>query len=255
MYWLYFLMVYGLIFTMGCCIGSFLNVVIYRLPLGLNIAKGRSFCPHCHTQIKNRHLIPLLSYLALKGKCHSCGASISPRYLVIEAVGGGLALVAVAVYGFTPLALCVFFLGVLLLTVAVIDLDTMEIPDSLVVCLAVLAIAFTLCQNQPTLLSRGIGFLVVSLPMLLMTLAVENAFGGGDIKLMAACGLILGYQNTLFAMFVAVVLGGFYAMWLLKQRKIGGKEHLCFGPFLAVGVLTAQLLGTPIVTWYLSLLF
>lgn len=249
----YYLLVYGIVFAMGASIGSFANVVIYRLPLGLDMVKGRSFCPNCHTQIKNQHLIPLLSYWLLRGKCHHCGASIALRYPVIEAIGGGLAVLAVCVYGFTPLALCVFILGTLLLVVAVIDIDTMEIPDSLVVCLGVLSLPFALCQDPPTLVSRGIGFLVVSVPMLLLTMAIANAFGGGDIKLMAACGLILGYQNTLFAMFVAVVLGGFFAMWLLRQQKVGAKSQLCFGPFLALGVFTAQFVGTTCITWYLGL--
>lgn len=254
MAWQFYAIVYGFTFWFATSIGSFLNVIIYRVPLGISVAKGRSFCPHCHTTIKPYDLIPLLSYALLGGRCRHCKTHISLRYSVVEGVTGFMGMFLVYRYGLTSLGLCVFALFALLLVMALIDIDTMEIPNGLVMCFAVLAIPFALCQHDISLWERLFGFFIISLPMTVMTMAIPNAFGGGDIKLMAACGLILGYQNTLFAMFIGVVLGGLFAMYFLRTKQAEKGSQLCFGPYLGVGIFVAQLFGSHCIAWYLTLL-
>ena len=167
--------------------------------------------------------------------------------------------------------LLVMFIG-LLVAISVIDIRTMEIPNQLVV--AVLAVGFGeiiffqifrqyqwdtnmwLVYNQLsiTLLSRLIGVFCVSVPLLLITLFVPDAFGGGDIKLMAAAGLYLGYQMTLVSFVLAIISGGAYGIYLLLTKKKDRKAHFAFGPFLCFGMVVSALWGWQLLTWYLTML-
>jgi len=151
------------------------------------------------------------------------------------------------------MALIAFGVAVLLLAVALIDMDTMEIPNGLVIALIPLAVLVVWLQPEVTLLSRGIGFLAVSLPMLLITMIIDGAFGGGDIKLMAVCGFLLGWQNTLLAFFIAVMLAGSISFWLILRKKAKTGNHIAFGPYLCLGVVTSLLYGKEIIRWYLNL--
>ncbi|MFI3327341.1 MAG: prepilin peptidase [Clostridia bacterium] len=250
---LYFIM-YFFVFLTGISIGSFLNVVIYRVPLNISVAKGRSFCPNCNTQIKNYDLIPILSYLFLKRKCRACKQPISPRYCIIELFTGLIAILVTYIVGFNYLAICIFIMSAILLAIAVIDIDTMTIPDGLIIALIVIAIPIAFLQPEITILERVIGFFAVSLPMLLLTLKIPTAFGGGDIKLLAVCGFIIGYQNILLAMFLASILGGIFAISLLQRKKAGKKSEMCFGPYLSIGIFVSALFGSQIISWYLGLL-
>ncbi len=255
MYLIYlYLMIYFFVFLIGISIGSFLNVVIYRVPQGISIAKGRSYCPNCNTQIKNYDLIPILSYLILRGKCRKCHKSISPRYMFVELFTGVVAIFICAVNGWNYLSLAQFAVAALLIAVTFIDIDTLTIPDGLNIALAVMAIPMAILQPEIGLVERCIGFFIISLPMLLITLKIPGAFGGGDIKLIAVCGFILGSWNVILAMFLACVCGGTFAIYLLQQRKAGRKSEMCFGPYLCIGVFVAMLFGTQIITWYLGLL-
>lgn len=139
-----------------------------------------------------------------------------------------------------------------LTAVAIVDWKTMEIPDGF--HLVILAIGMVSAATMPEipLLERIAGVFSASVPLWLITVWVSDAFGGGDIKLMAACGLMLGWRRTLTALFLAVLGGGLYGVYLLVLKKKGRKEHFAFGPFLCVGMAIALLWGDALIGWYLS---
>jgi len=238
------------VFVFGLCIGSFLNVVIYRVPLGISIAKGRSFCPQCKAPIAAYDNVPLFSWLFLRGKCRRCGAPIPVRYPAVELLGGLAALAAVWRFGYTPMAAVAFCTEAILIAVVFIDFDHMIIPNGLVIALIVPAVAAAFLQSPPDLISRVIGVFVIAVPLLVLAVAL-GAFGMGDIKLMAVAGFLLGWQGTLLAAFIGVVLGGIVG--IVKMIKKTGEKEMAFGPYLAIGIAVSQLWGASIIAWYLGI--
>jgi len=164
----------------------------------------------------------------------------------------GLAAVFLFSYLEPVQAIFSFALFCILLCITMIDADTQEIPDSLNIAVAVLAVASIWLFPGPDLVERGIGIICVSLPLLLISLFIDGAFGGGDIKLMAAAGLLLGWQGNVVAFFIGIFIGGIYGIYLLAKRKKGRKEHFAFGPCLCVGIFAALLFSDKIIGWYLS---
>lgn len=243
----------ALVFAAGASVFSFMNVVIYRLPRKISFVRGRSHCPVCGAMLKWYDMVPVLNWFYLRGKCRGCGARISFRYPAVECLGGVLALLCLGRFGWQYSAVTAFFLMAVLTAVAFIDADTMEIPNGLPILVFVLAVVGALLGMEPSLSSRLIGFFAVSAPMLLLTLAVPGAFGGGDIKLMAAAGAFLGWKLSLVAAFLAIVSGGIYGVYLLASKRKGRKEHFAFGPFLCAGIGAAVLWGDAILNWYLQL--
>ena len=157
-------------------------------------------------------------------------------------------------FGFSGRAAIVFFSACVLLTVALIDHDTQEIPDGLCIALAVLGIASIFGIPGVRLLDRAIGVFAVSVPMLLVNLLVPTSFGFGDVKLTAAAGLLLGWRALLVGMFVALLLGGGYGAYVLLRKKLGRRDHFAFGPALAAGMTVALFYGDAAALWYRSLL-
>lgn len=247
---LIFLYIY--VFVFGSCVASFMNVVIYRLPLELDFVKGRSFCPKCRETLKPYDMIPVLSWFLLKGKCRFCHESISFRYPVIEFVGGALGVLCFYKYGFDWMTIISFSFSMILLCICMIDYDTMIIPNSLVICCLIVAI-LSVPFLDISLMDRVIGFFIISVPLYLMNLIIPDCFGGGDIKLLAACGLLLGWSNLLVGMFIAVLMAGGYAGYLMLTHKIDRKGHIAFGPYICIGGFIALLYGQELLNWYLGL--
>lgn len=243
-----------IIFFTGIAIFSFLNVVIYRVPCKLSFVSGRSMCPNCKKQLKAIDMFPVLNWIFLRGKCRFCKAPISLRYPAVELLGGAAAVVTALCYGWTFQSILIFTFLCILTVTAFVDYDTMEIPNGFVIAALLTGVAAVFLFPETGLFSRLIGFFCVSLPLLLITLAIPGAFGGGDIKLMAACGFFLGWKLTLFAFFVAVLGGGAYGVWLLATKKKGRKEHFAFGPFLCAGMAAAVFIGNPVIDWYAGFL-
>jgi len=234
-------------------LGSFLNVVMARLPeKGMFFSNKRSFCPACSETIKWYDLFPVISWFILLGKCRSCKAQISFRYPIVELLGAALAVSAIYMFGFTPLALIIYPVLMILLAVSLIDFDTTEIPDSLIIALIPFSIAAIWLFDDVTLLSHIIGAFTISLPMLLIALLISGAFGGGDIKLMAVCGLFLGWQLTLLSFFIALILGGGVAAYLLLSGRRERGSHMVFGPALCIGITISIYFGKDIIDYYLS---
>lgn len=246
----YFWLTY--ITVMGFVIGSFLNVCIYRIPLHLNIAKGRSFCPSCHTTLKPYDMVPIFSYLILRGKCRKCKAPISVQYPLVEALTGILFLAAFLAHGFTIYSglLCLFFCC--LIVVSITDIQTMTIPDSLQVFIFILAV-INIIVTPNELIEKLIGLAVISTPMLLIA-AITGGFGGGDVKLCAVSGLFLGWKLVLLGAFAGCILASCWSILLIIRKKADKKTLISFGPFLCFGFLFAALFGSKLITWYLSLL-
>lgn len=244
-----------LIFFSGSCIFSFLNVVIYRLPRNLNFVTGRSICPACGQRLGVMDLVPVFSYVFLRGRCRYCKEPIPARDTFVEILGGVLGLICVWNYGLDAgRVLLSFAFFSVLAVVAFIDIDTMEIYDGCHIAVIILALAGLFIMPEVTVAQRLLGAVCVSVPFLLTALAVPGAFGGGDIKLMAACGLFLGWKITLVSAAVAILLGGSYGVYLLALKKKDRKEHFAFGPFLCMGMAAGLLWGQQVIDWYTGFL-
>lgn len=241
------------IFTVGICIGSFANVLIYRIPLQMNFTSDRSICPKCGNRLKVRHLVPVFSYVFLGGKCAFCKERISPRYPLVELAGGLAVLLCYRIYGPTVEGLLVFVFAILALVISLIDIDHMIIPNSLVAALAALGILFYLVGDIG-LVNRIVAVFVLSVPMYILCRFIPNAFGGGDIKLIAVCGLILGLPNILLAGFLSIMFGGVYAVRILLNRGSDRAAHMPFGQCICIGAVLSYMFGSEILSWYISLL-
>lgn len=249
------IILYFIIFLYGIVLGSFLNVLIYRIPLKENIVTERSHCMKCGAKIQWYDLIPLVSFLLLRGRCRNCGSKISRQYPLIEAMNGFGYVLIFAVKGFlwTSILDCLVFS--VLIVISVIDFRTYEIPVSLNIAILIIACAQTILDNKHVY-DHLIGALVVSGFMLLLLLIGRawkgiDVFGGGDIKLMAAAGLLIGWQYIILAFFIGCVLGAVIHSIRMKVSKQG--HVLAFGPYLCAGILIAMLYGHQILYWYLNL--
>jgi leader peptidase (prepilin peptidase)/N-methyltransferase len=236
----------------GLLIGSFLNVVAWRLPRGESLVKPRSKCPGCATQLKAYDNIPVFSWLALRGRCRGCGEKISARYPVVEAVTAALYVLVVALKWGDVLQMT---LGLVLVTflvpMAVIDIDLKIIPNKLTAPAAVLALALGAVLEPsylPEQLAAGAGALIF---FLLPTLIHQKGMGMGDVKLVAVLGLYLG-RAVAPAIFIALILGVVVgaAIIAMKGMSDGRRTKVPFGPFLAVGALVAFFVGDAIVDSY-----
>ncbi len=253
----YFATVAGLF---GLLIGSFLNVVAYRVPLGRSVVSPPSACPACGRPIRPRDNIPVLSWLLLRGKCRQCGAAISPRYPIVEAATGilfaGTYLVIGAVWVLPAYLLFVGTTVALILT----DLDHKRIPNRIlypatvaaVFLLALGAAADGRLDAVPRALAGGAIYFGI---LLLIALAARGGFGMGDVKLAFLLGTFLAFDSwaTLWAgVFLAFLIGGGVSLLLLVTRRKGRKDAIPFGPPLMVGAWIAVVWGRQLVDWYMG---
>ena len=247
------------IFLIGLCIGSFLNVCIYRLPESKSIVHPRSMCPNCDTRIPFYDNIPLFSYLWLKGQCRRCKVKISMRYPMVELLGGLVALGTYLRFGLTIETLIYYVFIAALLVVTFIDLDHRIIPD--VITLPGIPICFAASFALPDITYKDalLGILIGGGSLFLVAwvysiLTKKEGMGGGDIKLLAMMGAIVGWQGVLFTIFVASLVGTLAGFAVMLQSRKGMKLAVPFGPFLSIGSITYIFFGTELVTWYLNLL-
>lgn len=253
-------LLWALRFLIGASVFSFINVVIYRLPEGESLARGRSHCRSCGHVLSAGELIPCVSYLLLRGRCKACGGRIAARYFWIECVGGAAFCCCTAAFTYSPVSLIsargllVFAYLAVLTAAAGIDRDTQIIYDCFQWMILALGMGAVLLFPETALLQRGIGAAVISVPMLLLALLIPGAFGGGDIKLAAVSGWFLGAKAVAAGTFLAFLLGGGYAALMLAQKRLGRKDRFAFGPFLAAGYAAAVFAGERIADWYIGLL-
>lgn len=243
---------YIIIFIFGITIGSFLNVCIYRIPLGESIVTAPSHCMTCGWKLKWYDMVPVFSWLVLGGKCRNCKSKISVQYPIIEGVNGILYVMICAVNGLEWSSVIYCFMASSLLVLSIIDWRTYEIPFGINVFLFVLGVAMTIL-DRGNLAEHLIGMICVSgLLGILYLLTGGRAIGGGDIKLMFACGLILGWKLILLAFFLGCIIGSVVHIIRMSVKKAG--RMLAMGPYLSAGILLAALWGNAWINWYLSLL-
>lgn len=178
------------------------------------------------------------------------------RNILMELLGGLFAAALIACYGIGPEALTLFLAYSILTVIALVDIDTRSIPPILNVLLAVIGALSIFTLPGPTLVERIIGIFCISVPMYLVVLIIPEGFGGGDIKMMAATGLLLGWKANTAAFLIALLLGGGYGIYLLAVKKKSGKEHFAFGPFLSIGTIVAAYggFGRNIVDMYIYMI-
>lgn len=240
-------------FILGLVIGSFLNVCIWRLPRGESIIYPPSHCPSCGHALHWRDLVPVFSYLALRGRCRYCEARISPRYPLVEALTGGLFLFLGWHYGLSPRLPAALVLVCVLEVAAFVDLEHQRIPNSLVLFGAVAGVVLNLLGGGPGWLEMALGALAGGGVLWLVAVASREGMGGGDVKLAAMAGLYLGWRSALVGLFLGVLGGGVVAAALLAARRLGRRDPMPFGPFLAVGFWVALVWGEELLAWYLHL--
>ena len=244
------ILLYIMIFLFGIVIGSFLNVCIYRIPKKENIVKIRSHCMECNYQLKWYDLVPLFSYLCLGGRCRKCKAKLSVQYPLVELLNGLLYVLVVAVNGLTieSLLYCLMFSA--LVTLSVIDFRTYEIPLGINLFILTLGLIRVALDYQ-NFLNYLIGFLSVSgFLYLLFLLTKGRGIGGGDIKLMAVSGLMIGWKCNLLALAFGCIIGSIIHVIRMKVSK---EDHvLALGPYLSVGIMIAALWGYNLIEWYFA---
>ena len=243
--------IYVLIFLYGIVIGSFLNVCMIRIPKGESIVTIGSHCVKCNYRLRWYDLIPLFSYLFLRGKCRNCGERISPQYPVIEFINGLVYVFIFLIKGLTIDSLLISLLFSCLLTLSVIDFKTFEIPVGFNIFIAVLGVIRVL-TDLDNFLNYIIGAVCISLFLLILyAVSGGRAIGGGDIKLMAAAGLFLGWKETILSFVLGCVLGACIHVIRMKVSKEG--RVLAMGPYLSMGIFISALFGKELIAWYLGL--
>jgi leader peptidase (prepilin peptidase) / N-methyltransferase len=236
----------------GAAVGSFLNVVIWRLPRGESVVSPRSSCPRCGTPIRPRDNVPVLSWALLRGRCRDCGAPISARYPLVEALTALLCVVVVVVLGPGPDAWIGLALVVLLVPVTFIDLDHRIIPNKLLAVGAVAAVALVALLEPDALVEHLLAALAAGGFLLVAALAYPSGMGMGDVKLAAVLGLFLG-AAVAPAMFAAMLAGSVVGAAIIARKgaREGRKTAIPFGPYLAFGGVVGVLWGEALVDWYL----
>ena len=242
----------------GLVVGSFLNVCIYRLPRSESIVYPGSRCPTCETPLKWYHNIPVLSFIALRGRCAFCGAPISLAYPLVELCMGVLSLALFVKYG-PSLTFAAFFLFVAaLLAVAFIDLRTRIIPDVISLPGIAVGLLFSLIRDDITVWASIIGLLAGGGSLFLVSwgyylLTKREGMGMGDVKLMAMIGAFLGWQAVIFVILSSSLIGAVTGTFLMFRKGEDSKFAIPFGPFLSLGALLYLFQGPALVDWYLNM--
>jgi leader peptidase (prepilin peptidase) / N-methyltransferase len=246
-------------FLFGSLVGSFLNVCIYRLPKEESVVFPGSHCPACQAAIRPWDNIPILSFLLLRGRCRACGSPIAWRYPLVECLTGILFASTVSRHGVTPLALTLLAFLSALVVIAFIDLDHQIIPNAITMPGIPLGLLVGVLLGEPPVLDRVIGALAGAGFLYLVlffgsALYGQEAMGEGDLNLIALVGAFLGWRGVVVTILVGCLAGSAAGLTLIGLRRLQRREHMPFGPFLALGALVALFWGDALVGWYLRFL-
>ncbi len=244
------------VFAVGLIFGSFFNVCIYRIPKEESVAFPPSHCPNCSNKLKPLDLIPVFSYLFLKGKCRYCGEKISPRYALVELFTGIIFLLLFLEYGISFVFFKYVILSSFLIIIGIIDYDTTDVYFKITLTGVVIGVILMLAgfvfhvsildAVLGAFLGGGVIFLIVFL---------TKGMGEGDIEICLLSGLYLGLSKTTVLLFLSFVIGGIIGILLLILKKKTRKDYIPFGPFIAAAGVITMLLGDKIINWYLNLIF
>jgi leader peptidase (prepilin peptidase)/N-methyltransferase len=244
------------VFVLGLMLGSFYNVCIYRIPKEQSIVTPRSACGKCHTTLEALDLIPVISYLVFRGKCRHCHEKYSSRYMFVELLTGALFLFSYLNHGYSLLTLIGWGLSSILVIVVFIDIDHHLIFDRFSVFTILLAFAYHIYVSDVSLLNIGLGFIIGG--GFLFLIAILGAMGGGDIKIMASFGFLLGFPKVLLALYLSFIIGGLISLLYIIICKIKSQKvnrEIPFGPYLCIGTWLTFYYGNHIVLWYQKLIF
>ena len=281
------IIIYLFVFVLGSCIGSFLNVLIFRIPKHEEFVYGRSHCMSCGHELNWYDMFPIFSFIFLRGKCRYCGARLSVQYPIIEALNAILWCLCVHLFGLSMIGILTAALLSALIVLSVIDERTQEIPFGINIFIAVLGAiklvseiiaaatvdafyfldGMLLDEYSPMepistqtigighiLISHALGFAVVAGVLLLILLISGGAaIGGGDVKLMAAAGLFLGLRLTIIAFFVGCIAAA--VIHLIRMAFFHAGRKLAMGPYLSIGIGLMALFGSSMVRAYVALVF
>ena len=255
------LTLYFMVFIFGSIVGSFLNVCIYRIPRGKSIILPSSYCPSCNTSIKIWDNVPIISYIMLAGRCRACKGNISLRYPVVEAVNALFYAAVLWRFGMGWHTLVYFAFVSSLLVITFIDLDFQIIPDSITlpgILIGLVAGSFLL--YDPFLRWTMLGFKTTIIGAVtgfglfyLIAVFSRGGMGGGDIKMMAMVGALMGWKSVLLTTFLGSLFGAVWGIFLMVFKGSGRKSKIPFGPFLAAGAIITLFAGQEIFYWYMGL--
>lgn len=239
-----------IVFCFGACIGSFLNVVIFRIPKGESLVKSNSHCMTCGEPIKWYDLFPIFSWLALRGKCRGCGEKISRRYPLVESLTGLVFVATLFKFSLSwAFIITAVFFSVIIAT-AFMDWDTQEMDVPILLIGGILSVPAYFLTDIATLKERLIGAVIVSIPFLIIAL-ITKGIGMGDVILMACAGAYLGYKGIVVAAFFGIIIAAVVGIIIKKVKK---QSKFAFGPWLCIGIFFGTLFGNQLFDMYASLL-
>ena len=263
--------IFSIVFILGIVFGSFINCMAWRIANGEKVSTGRSHCTSCNHELSAGDLVPVFSYLFLKGKCRYCHTKIAPRYMLVELLLGIVFMMLLAAFGLTWQTLSYMILSCLLLGLSLVDLNIFEIPDGFIVTGIINWLIFLPLTSGivgPTWLSNPavevpkdyfihqltsgvVGGSTIAGSLLLLSIIFDKltgkeSLGGGDIKLYFMTGLYMGVLESLFCLILSCILGIIFSLFAKKER-------IPFGPFISVAVLITLFIGSTVTGWYLSL--
>ena len=244
------------ILIIGLCIGSFLNVCIYRIPREESITFPPSHCTSCGYDLKVTQLIPVVSYLFLKGRCRKCKKKISIKYPLVETLNGVLYLLMFLKFGLSINFIFYSLLVSLLIVISFIDLECKYIYSSTIILGCILAFIYILmglyakdANIVNNILGGVIGYLIIYLIVI-----ITKGMGQGDAEIAGLCGLFIGIQGISVSLFIAIVLGGLVASIILLFKLKDKKSEIAFGPYITIGAIMYILMGKELVSFYLYFL-
>lgn len=251
-----------LIFLFGLIIGSFLNVLIYRLPLELSL-NGRSYCPKCKKKISWYDNIPLLSFVFLKGKCRKCHSPISVQYPLVEFLTGLIFVISYLLlsYGnydlrFWMMLFYTFWIVSAFLAIFIIDLKHQIIPDQIIISTLVITLVYQMFNSVIPISNYLLSATASSLFFyFLYKITKERGMGFGDVKLVFLMGLILGFPKIILALYLAFLTGAMVGVILILTKKKRLKQPIAFGPFLSIATIVSYFWGTQIIIWFTARFF
>jgi len=248
-----------MIFMFGMCVGSFMNVCIYRLPVSKSIVHPRSMCPHCKTPIPFYDNIPVFSYILLRRKCRFCKSPIPFRYPVVELLGGLFSLGVFLKFGLSLEGLIYYIFIATLLVITFIDIDHQIIPDRITLPGIVVFFLASFALPSISLKDSLLGLLVGGGTLFLIgwsysLITHKEGMGGGDIKLLAMIGVLIGWKGILFTIFTSSATGTIAGIIKMLHQRKNMKLAIPFGPFLSIGAILYIFFGPQIIYWYFKLL-
>jgi len=248
------IILYILIFVLGTIIGSFLNVLIHRIPRKESIVYPPSHCPVCGHELSSIDLIPIISYILLRGRCRYCKEKISVVYPIVEAVTGIIFLLIYIKFGLNLKAVSYLFLACILIAISFIDIKHKIIPNKLIVTGLIGGLIFRILMYNYGYIDYLLGLALGGGILLIISLISGGEMGGGDIKLMALIGLFVGWKLTLLTLFLSVLFGALGGMILIAVKIKGRKDYMPFAPYIAFSYFISIMYGYEILNFYIKLI-